>query len=416
MNFHLLVDTLTQIAHIADQPQDSEEEALQKSLMMGGSVMFILAGLAWGTIYLVVGQFLTASIPFGYGIFSMISLFVFGLTGRFKLYRFIQFLLILLCPFLMAQSLGGFFQSSAVILWSVISPFGALMFTSLRRAYIWQIGFLGLVVLSGFLDPLINVQTNLQPPLITAMFVLNIAVITSMAFGLIYYFIHKKNLALDQVRVEREKADRLLLNVLPKEIAPILKESKKAIADLCDCASVLFADLSGFTPLSMRMTPEELVEMLNEIFSYFDLLAGRYGVEKIRTVGDNYMAACGVPVRRDDHARALAEMALDMRAYVATLPEWAGRKIDFRFGIHCGPLVAGVIGRQKFHYDVWGDTVNTASRMELESVPGRIQITREMKHELGDEFIYEPRGVIEVKGKGPMETWFLERKRVEINA
>ncbi len=414
MNARFLVDSLTEITHIADQPQDSEEEALQKSLMMGGSVMFILAGLAWGTVYLLVGEFLAASIPFGYGIFSMISLFVFGMTGRFKLFRFSQFLLILLCPFLMAQSLGGFFQSSAVILWSIISPFGALIFSSLRRAYVWQIGFLALLVLSGFLDPLFNVQTNLASSLITTMFVLNIGVISTMAFVLIYYFIRKKNEAMEMVRVEREKADRLLLNVLPKEIAPALKDGKGAIADSCDCASVLFADLAGFTPLSMRMTPEESVDMLNEIFSYFDLLANNYGVEKIRTVGDNYMAACGVPLRREDHAAALAEMALEMREYVEALPEWAGKKIEFRFGLHCGPLVAGVIGRHKFHYDVWGDTVNTASRMESEGVSGRIQITQEMKCQLGEGYVYEPRGVIEVKGKGPMETWFLEGKRMEV--
>jgi adenylate cyclase len=286
-----------------------------------------------------------------------------------------------------------------------------LMFSSLRRAYVWQIAFLGLLVLSGFLDPLINIRTGLKSSLITSMFVLNIGVISTMAFVLIYYFIQKKNEVMDLVKVEREKSERLLLNVLPKEIAPALRDGKSAIADKCDCASVLFADLAGFTPLSMLMTPEESVDMLNEIFSYFDILANKYGVEKIRTIGDNYMAVCGVPVRRKDHAQALAEMALEMRDYIDSFPEWAGRKITFRFGIHCGPLVAGVIGRHKFHYDVWGDTVNTASRMESEGVPGRIQITKEMVCQLGDDFIYDPRGIIDVKGKGPMETWFLEGKR-----
>ncbi len=411
MNVRFVVDALAEITHIADQPQDNEEEALQKSLMVSGSIMFILAGLGWGTIYLMVGEFVAASIPFGYGIFSMISLFAFGMTGRFKMYRISQFLLILLCPFLMAQALGGFFQSSAVILWSVICPFGALLFSSLRRAYFWQVGFLVLLVLSGFLDPLINIHTSLKSSLITFMFVLNIGVISTMAFVLIYYFIHKKNEAMELVQVEREKSERLLLNVLPKEVAPTLRDGKSTIADKCDCASVLFADMAGFTQLSTLMTPEESVDMLNEIFSYFDILASKYGVEKIRTIGDNYMVASGVPAQRVDHARVLAEMALEMRDYIETFPEWAGRKITFRFGIHCGPLVAGVIGRQKFHYDVWGDTVNVASRMESEGVPGRIQITRQMQDELGDDFIFELRGIIEVKGKGSMETWFLEGKR-----
>ena len=169
---------------------------------------------------------------------------------------------------------------------------------------------------------------------------------------------------------------------------------------------ILFADVVGFTPISRAMSPEELVDLLNDVFSYFDSLADRYGLEKIRTIGDAYMVASGVPVPRDDHAHALASMALDMVRYrpparVAIQP------LVFRLGMSSGPAVAGVIGKAKFQYDVWGDTVNTASRMESHGVPGRIQISQATHQLIRDHFVCEHRGVVDVKGAGELDTWFL---------
>lgn len=165
------------------------------------------------------------------------------------------------------------------------------------------------------------------------------------------------------------------MNVLPEEIAAELKQNPGTIADQYDSASVLFADLVGFTPLSNKLSPREMVDLLNAIFSHFDGLVAGYGLEKIRTIGDNYMVAAGVPVPRPDHAHALAAMALEMMAYVREDRDCRERGIQFRLGMHSGPLIAGVLGKHKFHYDIWGDTVNTASRMESNGVPGKIQIT-----------------------------------------
>jgi guanylate cyclase len=200
------------------------------------------------------------------------------------------------------------------------------------------------------------------------------------------------------------------LNILPKEIVAILRNEPRTIADHFEGASILFADVVNFTPLSATMTPTELVELLNEVFSYFDLLIEKYGLEKIKTIGDCYMVASGVPRPRTDHAQVLTAMALEMRDYVSQ-HEFCGRKLTFRIGLNSGPVVAGVIGRKKYIYDLWGDAVNTASRMESHGQGGIIQITRATYELVKDEFMCEPRGTVNVKGKGEMEVWFVTGQR-----
>jgi class 3 adenylate cyclase len=210
-----------------------------------------------------------------------------------------------------------------------------------------------------------------------------------------------------ELELERARSESLLLNILPPEIAQILKENPGTIAQRFDQASVLFADMVGFTPLSAEMTPEEMVELLNTIYSFYDSLIDKFGLEKIRTIGDNYMVASGVPRPRPDHAKALARMALEMRDYFNDADQLAIEGLNFRIGINSGPLVAGVIGHKKFQYDIWGPTVNTASRMESQGLPGKVQITQATYELLKDEFVCEPRGTLEVKGVGDLETWFL---------
>jgi class 3 adenylate cyclase len=209
------------------------------------------------------------------------------------------------------------------------------------------------------------------------------------------------------IDLERQRAERLLLNILPKEIADSLKDRSGTIAQHYEHASILFADIVDFTPLSIEMTPEEMVELLNETFSFFDALVEKYGLEKIRTIGDNYMVAAGLPRPRPDHAQALASMALEMRAYAngKTLPE--RKKLQFRIGINSGPVVAGVIGQMKFQYDVWGEAVNTASRMESQGLPGQIQITQQTYELIKDQFVCQPRGLLPVKGLGQLPTYLL---------
>jgi class 3 adenylate cyclase len=219
-----------------------------------------------------------------------------------------------------------------------------------------------------------------------------------------------ENLVNDRTReleAEKVKSDALLHAILPAPIVERLKFGETLIADKFTSVTVLFADLVGFTPLTVELAPAEMVELLNEIFSHFDSLIEKYGVEKIRTIGDNYMVASGVPRPRPDHAQALAHMALDMSAYAQSRPPYRDKHVDFRIGINSGPLIAGVIGNRKFQYDLWGDAVNTASRMESSGTAGKIQITRETYELIKDEFVCEPRGKVMVKGKGELETWYL---------
>jgi adenylate cyclase len=253
----------------------------------------------------------------------------------------------------------------------------------------------------------VRLVNNLPPALMLLFFVMNLSVVSAIIFSVLFSFVAQKNRLYDLLHQEQEKSEALLLNVLPEEIAARLKAGSRTIADQFDAVSVLFADLVGFTPLSTQLSPTQMVDLLNDIFMQFDALADKYNVEKIRTIGDAYMVASGVPCPRPDHAQALARMALDMCDYVASHPVYEGHPIDFRIGINSGPAVAGVIGRKKFQYDLWGDTVNTASRMESHGTGGRIQISRDTYNLLKDEFICEPRGTVLVKGKGEMETWYL---------
>jgi len=223
--------------------------------------------------------------------------------------------------------------------------------------------------------------------------------------------------ALRQLEIEQAKSERLLLNILPETIADRLKQKPETIADNFTEVTILFADIVGFTKLSARVSPTELVNLLNEIFSEFDGLADRWNLEKIKTIGDAYMVVGGLPDPSDDHAASIAEMALDMQAAIAHFNEKYANShdqpIDIRIGINTGAVVAGVIGQKKFIYDLWGDAVNTASRMESHGIPGSIQVSASTYELLQNDYIFEDRGVISVKGKGEMKTYLLVGRKVE---
>ena len=210
------------------------------------------------------------------------------------------------------------------------------------------------------------------------------------------------------LRIEQEKVEQLLLNVLPPPIVSRLKHKQSSIADHFAEATVLFADIVGFTTIADLISPTSLVDLLNEIFSSFDLLTQKYGLEKIKTIGDAYMVAGGIPTPRNDHAQAIANLALDMQQAITRFNQEHNENFSIRIGIHTGPVVAGVIGIKKFIYDLWGDTVNTASRMESHGLAGCIQVTDTTYNLLQDQFLFEERGTIPVKGKGQMRTYFLK--------
>ncbi len=284
---------------------------------------------------------------------------------------------------------------------ALFGPLIWLRLRSLGEPRFWLRAFFPALVLAALTDTAaMNGVKPIPMVAILVLFALNIAGIGSLTFLALSYFRTQRDAA-------ERRSERLLLNVLPESIAVRLRRGEEPIADHYDEISVLFADLAGFTVRSARESPAATVAVLNEVFSVFDELVRRYGVEKIRTIGDSYMVASGAPVARPDHLHALCAMALDMRGEVARLNALRGWDLSFRIGINCGPAVAGIVGRDKFHYDLWGDTVNIASRMESHGVPDQIQITEAVYERLKSGFTFEPRGLIDVKGKGPTMTYLL---------
>ena len=306
----LVQRVLPLIARIGSDPNDEDDIRLQKSLLVVCAIPFIFAGAAWGIMYILFNEPLAGAIPLSYSIISLFSTIHFGRTRQYQFFRFSQLALILLLPFFLMVALGGFINGSAVVLWSLICPLGAMLFDEPRHAPRWFLAFIGLVALSGFLQPLVRFANNLSPLLIIFFFVMNLMAVGSLVFMMVFYFVSQKNMF-------QQKSEALLLNILPKEIAAILKNESRTIADHYNQASVLFADMVGFTPLSAQLPPVEMVELLNEAFSFFDSLLDKYDIEKIRTIGDSYMAVSGVPRHQAKHAQALVRMALDMRDYIS---------------------------------------------------------------------------------------------------
>ena len=402
---------LVQIGH---HPADSPEDRLRKTLLVGGSYLVILATTSYGLVYLLLGEPRASLVPLFYTTITVVNLIVFRLIRRYPILRFSNMAFGLLLPAMLTVLLGGLVGSSAVILWSLITPMGALLLYSSRRAMRWGVAYLLTMLVVGLLDSLIRHPNHLSPGVITAFFIMNLAGVSLIVILFLKYFIDQKDQAYRLLRIEERKAQDLLLNILPREIAAILKEDTRTIADQFEGASILFADLVGFTPLTARLAPVEMVNLLNEVFSHFDALVEKYDLEKIRTIGDNYMVSSGAPRPRPDHAQALARLALDMQAYLHSRPADNGREVSFRIGINSGPVIGGVIGRKKFVYDLWGDPVNLASRMESQGLPGKIQVSEATYTLIKDEFICEPRGSLTIKGKGDMCTWFLVGEKVSI--
>jgi adenylate cyclase len=382
--------------------RDNDETALRKRVavvLFGGTLPLTIA---WSAIYLAIGAPLAAAIPAFYSVITPINTLIFAHTRNLGIYRFIQLLLVLILPWLVMICLGGFRQSSAVVLWAALSPLGALLIDDLRGTLFWIAGFVALLIVGAILEPYLP-HANLPQVVIAFFYILNIGAVISIAFGLLYYFVDRRNFF-------QQRAEMLLLNILPKEISEALKTAPRTIADEYAAASILFADLVEFTPMAAAMTPLQLVDLLNEVFQCFDGLVDKYNLEKIKTIGDCYMVASGVPCPRPDHAVALVNLALDMQALIAER-RFGGRQLAFRIGINSGPVVAGVIGRKKFIYDLWGETVNLASRMESHGRSRCVQITRSTYDLIKDSFECEPLGLIDVKGAGPTEAWHVIGRR-----
>jgi guanylate cyclase len=397
-------------------PTDTEEERLRKSLLIFVVVMLGTVALTVYTVlYAMLGLRLAAAIPFAFQVVCLVSLLYLSKTKDFITFRNVVLFMALTLPVSLQWALGGFAGSGAVMLWAAWPAIGELMFEGPAKSIPWFVAYLGMIALSAVLDPLFPAFAPALSPAVRATFFgLNIAIVIGSMYFTLGYFADQRDLAMTALdrqhqllQQEQERSEGLLLNILPRSVAERLKVDPHATAEDCAEATVLFADIVDFTRISSGMRPEALVAWLNDLFSAFDRLTERHGLEKIKTVGDAYMAVGGLPRRHPDHAASAAEMALALRDEVTARLAPNGERLRVRIGMHTGPVVAGVIGTHKFSYDLWGDTVNIASRMESHGIPDGIQVTDATYRRLCERYTFSARGEIDVKGKGQMTTFLL---------
>ena len=409
-----LDSALARLAEVGAGPYDDEETRLQKAVLVLIAIVILPISATWAVLYLALGAW-TGWVAVVYAVISVASIAGFARNRDFQLLLNIQLADIALSPTLSMIPIGGFLPTGGVGIWGILAPLGALVFRGADAGVRWFIAWLILFLGSGLAGTVLSPASPFPDWFSSLMLALNISVGGTVVFTLLALFAKQRRDALVGLRSAQARAENLLLNILPGSIAERLKDSPQTIADDFPAASVLFADVVDFTPRSTDLTAAEVVGLLDRLFGHFDELADRYGLEKIKTIGDAYMVAAGVPGPRPDHAHALAALALDTVA--ATRSDGAVGDLDLalRIGINSGPVVAGVIGRKRLLYDLWGDAVNTASRMESHGTADRIQITRATYELINDEFVCEYRGTVDVKGKGQVETWYLIARRQRAN-
>lgn len=402
-------------------PTDLPEERTAKAALTLASLMLGFFAGAGTLVYFRLGLISAAVIPLIFQVALLLAIGHFAFTKRFATFRLISLSLLLLTPFAMQLALGGFHPSSGVALWSLAAPLGAVVAYGPRDSLPWFVAYLLLVGASAAAEATeLTGQVHVPTVTVTAFRGANIIGVSAVMYLLIRYFVRERERtmrAIEEQQVllaeERRKSEELLLNILPASVAGRLKKGDGIIADRLPDVSVLFADIVGFTKLSQQRSPEAVVGILNRLFTAFDELADVWGLEKIKTIGDAYMVAGGVSVQRQGQVDAIAHMALAMQFEASRQSANAGFALDLRIGIDIGPVVAGVIGRRKFAYDMWGDTVNTASRMESTSSVGTIQVSSAAYARLRREFHFERREGVTVKGNGELTTYVLLGERTK---
>jgi class 3 adenylate cyclase len=391
---------------------DSSDLQFQKQLLAIVSFFLIICGIAWiGLYYVVFGW----SIPvYSAAAFAINALVMFIISHKLKNHLLLVypiFYAATISPVIAQWSVGGFHESGMTIIWGFLTPLGILIFTSLRPAMTSFVIFLTCILITALIEPVFpGPKLEATDNMIRLMYSLNICISFSVIFGTCAWFVHI-------FKVEKRNSDELLLNILPMDVAQELKSKGHSIARQYEKVTVLFTDFLGFTQVSEKLTPEELVHDLNLCFSAFDEITQKYGIEKIKTIGDAYMAAGGLPMPNVTNAKDVVLAAIEISDFIE---EGKARKIannkpyfEIRIGVNTGPLVAGIIGVKKFQYDIWGDTVNTASRLESNCEPGKVNISQSTYELLKDDpdFEFEYRGKVSAKGKGEMEMWFVTLKK-----
>jgi adenylate cyclase len=404
--------------------QDSEQDKLNKTLLIFACGLMGFGSILWLALYWAMGIKFSSTVPLSYLTISAVSLAYYVYTLNFVVFRTLQVSLFLFMPFIMQWSIGSYVSSSGVALWALLAPVGVMIFQGAKQSLPWYAAYIVLTAVSGFFDFWLTSgqESGVTMQSIAVFFTLNFAAMSTIMYLLISYFVRQRDKLQDAVdeqnvllRIEQDKSEALLLNILPAPIARRLKESQDIIADGFADVTVMFADIIDFTRLSEELPPKAMVELLNQIFSKFDSMAEFHRLEKIKTIGDAYLVAGGLlehdgvdfAVDARDYTSSSLKLALEMRQYMDTLSKERGMSLAIHVGICSGPVVAGVIGTRKFIYDLWGDTVNTASRITDEARSGIILVDAVTYRRSRHQFEFE--GPINVvgKGKGNIEVYKL---------
>jgi adenylate cyclase len=390
---------LDRLFGLADEPTDDDDLRLRKRVAVVASYILVLGALQLPVLAqgLPLSWFVAATMP----LVSGVNLIVLARTHRFDRYVAVLVFSVLLFAAVVEVSLGGLGGSSASIVFAFLGPVFALLALGPRRATAWFIAFLAVIVGVVLIDPLVSSRIPPQPyPMRLVWYVANLAVPLGITFALLRY---------TDIRRRRAEArsEELLTNAIPVAIAARLKRGEGRIAESYAETTVLFADLASFTPWARETDAARVVGFLDDLFTRFDELAAVSGVEKIKTIGDAYMAVAGAPEPRADHAAAAIDLARGMLAALADARVPWDVPLELRVGLASGPVVGGVIGQRRILFDLWGDTVNTASRMQSSGVPGRIQVARSTRDLLREACSFEEREPVVVKGLGPMTTYLL---------
>ena len=410
---------MKRLPSITKEMIDSPEDKLRKSLLIFACAFMNLAVVLWLAIYWMMGLNFSSNVPLGYQLISIGSLVFFMKTKNFEVFRFVQLSLFLFAPFIMQWSIGSSVTSSGVMLWALLAPIGALVVSNWRESVPWFFAYIVMTIISGVFDYFLGSgnEGSMSMKTIGVFFALNFVAMSSIIYFLVRHFVVEMERIKTQLDMqhqlleeEQKKSERVLLNVLPGAIAERLKNDQGLIADGYADVTVMFVDLVNFTQLTEMLAPTEMVGLLNKIFSGFDVLSEKYGVEKIKTMGDAYMVVGGFDRSRNAYTCDIADMAMEMRDFVANNPEFAKYHLNVHTGIATGPVVAGVIGTKRFIYDLWGDTVNIASRLTDEATFGVIQVDKMTYNRLRDTFAFEPRATVNIKGKGEMAMYRLNSR------
>ncbi len=397
-------------------PVMSPEEKLAGDMLMLTSGFMMCAAALWLAIYWSLGHRYSTAIPLIFQGLSAATVLLYWKTRKLEIFAVIQLGLILFAPFAMQWAIGNFVSSSGVSLWGLMAPVGAVTVLGTRQSVPWFFAWLFMTVMAGVFDYLLSgTPARFDMQTVAVFFVLNFAAISVMIYSLLWYFASEKQKLRAQVdaqhaelKIERDRSEKLLLNILPRAIAERLKRNELNIAQGHADVTVIFADIVGFTKMTEELSPVETVKILNDVFSMFDEIADKYHVEKIKTIGDAYMAAAGLDTGANVHyADAVANMALEMQEKVREYRERTGERVELRVGVGTGPVVAGVIGKKKFIYDMWGDTVNVAFRMASDAYSGAIQVDLMTYRRLHNRFKFDEAHEVEIKGKGRMQVFHL---------